>query len=49
MPTLQETLLAPDARPYVIADCEDLVDREVADMSGVTGPTTPSAAAPPST
>jgi len=37
MPTLQETLLAPDIRPHVIADCEDLVDREVADMSGVTG------------
>jgi hypothetical protein len=37
MPTLPETLLAPDIRPYVIADCEDLVDREVADMSGVTG------------
>lgn len=37
MPTLQETLLAPDARPHVIADCEDLVDREVAEMSGVTG------------
>ncbi len=37
MPTLQETLLAPETRPHVIADCEDLVDREVADMSGVTG------------
>ena len=37
MPTLQETLLAPDIRPHVIADCEKLVDREVADMSGVTG------------
>jgi hypothetical protein len=37
MPTLQETLLAPDIRRRVIADCEDLVDREVADMSGVTG------------
>ncbi|HEX3711522.1 MAG TPA: hypothetical protein VHV09_01910 [Trebonia sp.] len=37
MPTLQETLLAPDIRHRVIADCEDLVDREVADMSGVTG------------
>ena len=37
MPTLQETLLAPDTRPHVIADCEVLVDREVADMSGVTG------------
>jgi hypothetical protein len=37
MPTLPETLLAPDVRPHVIADCEDLVDREVAEMSGVTG------------
>jgi hypothetical protein len=37
MPTLQETLLAPDVRPHVIADCQALVDREVADMSGVTG------------
>jgi hypothetical protein len=37
MPTLQETLLAPDVRPQVIADCEALVDHEVADMSGVTG------------
>ena len=37
MPTLQETLLAPNTRPHVIADCEGLVDREVADMSGVTG------------
>jgi hypothetical protein len=37
MPTLQDTLLAPDVRPHVIADCETLVDHEVADMSGVTG------------
>jgi hypothetical protein len=37
MPTLQETLLAPDIRPQVIADCEVLVEHEVADMSGVTG------------
>ena len=37
MPTLQETLLAPDIQPHVIADCEELVDHEVADMSGVTG------------
>jgi len=35
--TLRETLLAPDIRPRVIADCEDLVNREVAEMSGVTG------------
>jgi hypothetical protein len=37
MPTLQETLLAPDIQPRVIADCQDLVDHEVGDMSGVTG------------
>jgi Family of unknown function (DUF6918) len=37
MPTLQETLLAPDIRPQVIADCEELVDHEVGSMSGVTG------------
>jgi hypothetical protein len=38
LPTrLQETLLAPDIRPRVVADCEALVDHEVADMSGVTG------------
>ena len=37
MPTLQETLLAPGIRPHVIADCEKLVDHEVAEMSGVTG------------
>ena len=37
MRTLQETLLAPDIKPQVIADCENLVDHEVADMAGVTG------------
>jgi hypothetical protein len=30
MATLSETLLAPDIKPYVIADCEEFVDREVA-------------------
>lgn len=34
---LRDTLLAPDAQPQVAADCEALVDREVAEMSGVTG------------
>lgn len=34
---LRDTLLAPDAQPRVAADCEALVDREVAEMSGVTG------------
>jgi hypothetical protein len=37
MRTLQEALLAPEMRRQVIADCENLVDREVANMSGVTG------------
>jgi hypothetical protein len=37
MPTLPETLLAPDTRPHVIADCQDLLNREVGAMSGVTG------------
>jgi hypothetical protein len=37
MSTLPETLLAPDVQPQVIADCRKLVEREVSDMSGVTG------------
>jgi hypothetical protein len=37
MPTLQETLLAPDIRPRVVADGQDLVDGEMAEMSGITG------------
>ena len=37
MRTVPETLLAPETQPQVIADCEKLVDREVAEMSGVTG------------
>jgi hypothetical protein len=37
MPTLQETLLAPDIRPRVVADGQDLVDGEVAEMPGITG------------
>jgi hypothetical protein len=37
MPTLPETLLAPDIMPRVVADGQDLVDHEVAEMSGVTG------------
>ena len=34
---LRDVLLAPDAQPLVAADCEALVDREVAELSGVTG------------
>jgi hypothetical protein len=37
MGTLQEMLLAPENHLQVIADCENLVDHEVGDMSGVTG------------
>jgi hypothetical protein len=35
--TLQEILLAPDARPKVIADCYLLIEQEVAEKSGVSG------------
>jgi hypothetical protein len=34
---LQEILLTPDRLPSVVADCEKLVDQEVADLSGVSG------------
>src|ERR1700684_865516 len=37
MATLQEMLLAPVIRPTVVADCEDLVTNQVAELSGVTG------------
>jgi len=37
MATLEEMLLAPDIHPQVVKDCENLVDHEVSDMSGVTG------------
>jgi hypothetical protein len=35
--TLQEMLLGPENYARVVADCEVLVEHEVADMSGVTG------------
>ncbi len=35
--TLQETLLAPDVQPQVIADCFTLLDQEVAEQSGISG------------
>jgi len=35
--TLQEILLAPDTEPKVIADCYDLIQQEVSDLSGVSG------------
>ncbi len=37
MATLQEMLLAPDIQPTVVADCEELVTNQVAELSGVTG------------
>ncbi len=35
--TLQEVLLSPDNRPKVVADCQTLIDQEVADKSGISG------------
>jgi hypothetical protein len=35
--TLEEILLAPDARPKVAADCCTLIEQEVSEMSGVSG------------
>lgn len=37
MTTLQETLLAPDRKPSVVADCLTLIQQEVKDMSGISG------------
>jgi hypothetical protein len=37
-PTLQQILLAPDTQPKVLADCHLLIDQEVSDKSGVSGP-----------
>jgi hypothetical protein len=35
--TLKETLLEPDNRPKVIADCQTLIEQEVSDKSGISG------------
>jgi hypothetical protein len=35
--TLAESLLAPDVHPQVIDDCCALIDREVHEMSGISG------------
>jgi len=35
--TLHEMLLTPEIQPQVVADCETLVNNEVADMSGISG------------
>jgi hypothetical protein len=36
-PTLHDILLNPEARPQVVTECQQLVDDEVADKSGVSG------------
>jgi hypothetical protein len=35
--TLQEILLAPDVQPRVVADCNAMIEQEVAEKSGVSG------------
>src|ERR1051326_7115118 len=35
--TLQETLLAPGTKPHVVADCQAMIDGEVASKSGLSG------------
>lgn len=35
--TLQQTLLAPQTQPGVVADCFLLIEQEVSEMSGISG------------
>jgi hypothetical protein len=35
--TLRQILLAPDARPQVIADCYALIEQEISGKSGISG------------
>jgi len=35
--TLQETLLAPDTQPQLLADCYTLIEQELSDKSGMSG------------
>ncbi len=35
--TLSEALLAPDTRPLVVTDCEELIKNQVSGMSGISG------------
>jgi hypothetical protein len=35
--TLHDILLTPQAQPLVVADCEALIDQEVAGLSGISG------------
>ncbi len=37
MATLQEMLLAPAAQPKVLDDCENLIEQELSEKSGVSG------------
>jgi len=37
MTTLQESMLAPDRQPAVVADCLTLIHEEVSDLSGISG------------
>jgi hypothetical protein len=36
---LQETLLTPDTKPKLVADCQALIEQQVSEMSGVSGTT----------
>jgi hypothetical protein len=40
MRTLQESMLTPEVRPSVVADCKTLIEQEVADKSGISGTAT---------
>jgi len=35
--TLRQILLAPDTQPHVVADCQRLIEQEVAGKSGISG------------
>jgi hypothetical protein len=35
--TLQELLLAPDSQPKVIEECNELIDQQLRELSGVSG------------
>jgi len=35
--TLQQTLLAPETEPQVVADCQALIEQQVSGMSGISG------------
>jgi hypothetical protein len=35
--TLRQILLTPDTKPKVIADCQELIEREISDKSGISG------------